>query len=72
MAKFNIDQKINQNTICLIVGALLIGASERLGFGYVVWCVGVSIVVVSAVSVCLSLIPYTINYWKEKMKDKKD
>lgn len=68
MAKFDIEHKINQNTLVVIIGALFVFVSEYFKIAFIVWATGVVLIVPSTVSVLITLIAYTTNYWKKKTK----
>lgn len=69
MSDIRIDQKINQNTISMAVGAIFVVLEQYFMLPDSIYYVGCTIMIASAISVVVGLIPYSINYWYKKMNE---
>ena len=63
----NTEQKINQNVIIMIVGFAFAGLSEYFSLSYVIWLIGMFVLIPSVFSVIVCLIAYTVNYCSKKI-----
>lgn len=65
--EIKINQKINQNTIIMLIGFSFVCISEHLNLSDgVLWAAWV-VLLVSMVSVLATIVAYTVKYWKNKI-----
>lgn len=63
----NFKINLNQNLWGLLVSLLALGLSEYFCLS-TLYCFGIILSIIATSSFVITLIAYTIKYWKEKMK----
>jgi len=58
---------LNQNLWGLLLSLITLGAAEYFKLCVLFWF-GFILSIITGLSVAITLIPYTIDYWKRKMK----
>ncbi len=62
----NFKINLNQNLWGLLLALITLGAAEYFGLSTLYWF-GLVLSLLIGTSYIITLIPYTINYWKNKM-----